>query len=294
MNKDTFRDGSSVRTLKASLASQYRRKYRALFNNVFTFDGFDYDIPRFIMNKIFDGVALASFKLVTNPEIQPVGFAQFTEQGYDLYSNPVNIHLLNQWNSPLIPSTPLLNRKDCALLKPDFIYSEIVETYIVKLVSIEMTQRTNLILHKMPFIVTNPSMEQAIEDVIDDKEVIAVASSIADNAKSMQTNTPYIIDKLQNYKLDVENELLNILGIKSIKHEKAAQMNVDETNMAEQESTCYQDILFDKLTAWLDETNRIFGTSYSVSLNQPEQENEEVVVEDQPVQPEPTPSKEEK
>ena len=118
----------------------------------------------------------------------------------------------------------------------------------------------------MPFIVKSDEMKSAIEDVLDDKEVVAIAES-AGSVQSAQTGTPFVIDKLQNYKLELENELLNLLGIKSIKHEKQAQMAVDEVNMAEQEASVYQDLLFDKVKEWLDKTNELFGTSFSVEIN---------------------------
>lgn len=272
----SFDDGSKAKYIRLGLKSMLARKYRTLFVNRLKFSGMDYEVPRFIMNKLFEGTQLTSLLLNTNEEVVNVGFTPYSPEGLNMYGYPVWIRPINQFNSPLIDtSRPLMNNIEASIIRPDFNYAEMVESYVNRIVDVEMTIRTNIKLHKMPFIVKSDEMKSAIEDVLDDKEVVAIAES-AGTVQSAQTGTPFIIDKLQNYKLELENELLNLLGIKSIKHEKQAQMNVDETNMAEQEASVYQDLLFDKVKEWLNQTNEIFGTNFSVEIN-PVEELEEPI-----------------
>lgn len=266
MGRQQWQSRKEIAIQKDRLRNIYRRKYRSLFLSLFKIEGLDYEVDKYILSKIYEGVNLAAFKLNINSEAGTiVGFQPFSEEGYDLYSHPINIRLIptNKWK--YIPRKSLKNEEEVTLFKVDYILLSIVDTYVNRLVDIDMTIQTNLKLHKMPFIVTSDQEKDAIDQVLSDINVVALSKDVG--LKSIQTNTPYIIDKLNKYRMEVETELLTIIGVKGMKFEKQAQMTVEEVNMNDEEINSYKNRMLDKLTIWFDRVNELFGTNIEVMLN---------------------------
>lgn len=266
MGRQQWLSRREVAILKERLRSTYRRKYRSLFLSLFKLEGLDYEVDRYILNKIYDGINLAAFKLAINEEAGTmVGFQPFSEEGYDLYSHPIGIRLIPTNNWPYIPRKTLKNEQETTLFKNDYILSSMVDLYVNRLVDIDMTITTNLKLHKMPFVVQSEMEKDAIDQVLSDVAVVAISKDVG--MKAFATNTPYIIDKLNKYRMEVETELLTVLGVKGMKFEKQAQMTTDEVNMNDEEINSYKNRLLDKITVWFDRVNALFGTQLTVALN---------------------------
>lgn len=266
MGRQQWLSRKEIAIQKDRLRNIYRRKYRSLFLSLFKIEGLDYEVDKYILSKIYEGVNLAAFKLNINAEAGTiVGFQPFSEEGYDLYSHPINIRLIPTNNWKYIPRKSLKNEEEVTLFKVDYILLSIVDTYVNRLVDIDMTIQTNLKLHKMPFIVTSDQEKDAIDQVLSDINVVALSKDVG--LKSIQTNTPYIIDKLNKYRMEVETELLTIIGVKGMKFEKQAQMTTDEVNMNDEEINSYKNRMLDKLTIWFDRVNELFGTNIKVMLN---------------------------
>ena len=266
MGRQQWLSRKEIAIQKDRLRNIYRRKYRSLFLSLFKIEGLDYEVDKYILSKIYEGVNLAAFKLNINAEAGTiVGFQPFNEEGYDLYSHPINIRLIPTNNWKYIPRKLLKNEEEVTLFKVDYILLSIVDTYVNRLVDIDMTIQTNLKLHKMPFIVTSDQEKDAIDQVLSDINVVALSKDVG--LKSIQTNTPYIIDKLNKYRMEVETELLTIIGVKGMKFEKQAQMTTDEVNMNDEEINSYKNRMLDKLTIWFDRVNELFGTNIKVMLN---------------------------
>lgn len=272
-----FLSVEEIGRLKSQLQYNYLKRFKVLFLSVFNFENFEYGEANYVMDRIFNGLNVASFRLNTIVGAEsPCAFQGFIAQNYDLYSRPVKVRIENMRNDARIPNSYLLNNADAVLFMPQLNYYLQINPLIDLLVDVDMTIRTNLKLHKMPFIISSTSdrTKKAINDVLDDK--FAVALDDDTTLRSGNTNTPYIIDKLEQYKIAVESRILSIIGIKGQKMEKMAQMTVDEVNNNEEEINGFKNQLFDALTLWLDKTNEIFGTNYLVKLNDHYEDSEEV------------------
>jgi hypothetical protein len=257
---------TTVAKIKDRLRRMYQSKYKALFLNMFEFENLEYRESTYIMNNIYTGTSLAAFRLNTNDEVHLVGFAPYTEMYYYLYGYPIKIRPLNTWNSKLIPNRFLENNKNTVIIVPDLQPAQIVDNYVEQLIDIDMTIRTNLKTHKIPFGVKSERELDIIDQILDDEEYVFLSDDLTLNAVNL--NTPYIIDKLMALRSDKESELLTFLGINNVKHTKAAQQNNPEIDSNRQEIGVYKDILLTKLENWFEKINELFGTNYSVKPNE--------------------------
>lgn len=278
-----------VQALKASLLYNYQKKYSTLFKARFNLQGFDYGVDYYILDNIYKGISLASFKLKTAVDTSIVGFQPFSANGFDMYNNPIRVKITPALQYDKVPTENLTNNEDCALFRCDFSFQTMIAPLIDRLVDLDMTIRTNIKLHKIPFLVNGINAYKIVSDVLADKEVVGASDddNIENELKSTETRAPFIIDKLQQAKIATETEILTILGVKGQKHEKMAQMTVDEVKMNDDEVNGYYNRVFDKITAWLDKTNSIFGTNFSII------ENKDIVDENQDAKKEETKQEEE-
>lgn len=238
-------------------------KYTNLFLNRYKAKGLDYGVMDYIMRTILGSGTIAGFKLKTNELVSAAGFAPYVSVGFDWKNQPIKAQLIKIHNSPLIPDKILTVGEDVVLLSLGFVPIDFIREYVQRLVDIESTIRTNLKINKMPFVISSIDTKtlNAITQLLEDEEVIVVKDN---QIKVMNANAPYIIDKLQQYKLDVESELLTILDIDNVKFEKKAQMNVDEINANNDEINAYSNIIGGRIEAFFDELNKVFGFNIEI------------------------------
>lgn len=126
------------------------------------------------------------------------------------------------------------------LNNPRFLATELtIQYYCKKLAQIDSTMNTNLIQQKVPFIfATGKENEFTIKNLYakmySGEPAIFVNQSLLNergdlNIQSISCEAPYILDKLQQHRFEVEKELLTFLGINTTV-EKKERLLVDETN----------------------------------------------------------------
>lgn len=126
------------------------------------------------------------------------------------------------------------------LNNPRFLATDItIQYYCKKLAQIDSTMNTNLIQQKVPFIfATGKENEFTIKNLYakmySGEPAIFVNQSLLNergdlNIQSISCEAPYILDKLQQHRFEVEKELLTFLGINTTV-EKKERLLVDETN----------------------------------------------------------------
>lgn len=252
-----------------------RKKYQALFLNEFKYNGLEYGVASYFMKKLLHTGRIAAFNLDVNKELDAMlAFGSFNEEKYDWKGDPIYVRILNEYGANHIPKKPLLNNEEAVLLKLDFIPQTYISEYVERLIDIEETIRTNLTVNKMPFIIksTDAKTINAIKSLLNNEEVIWTADNMFD---VLNTNVPYIIDKLSLYKTEVEGELLSILGIDNVKFEKKAQMTRDEVNTNDDEIDAYRKIIRQKIEAFFEQINNVLGHSISIEKDMDEMDTQE-------------------
>src|SRR5690554_707734 len=242
-----------IKQLKETQVQNLTNKFKALFKNIYDIEGLEYGVKNYFMDKLIETGKIAAFKLDINKEVEPmIGFGTFAEKGRSWYRQPIEVQIVPEFEYDKIPKGFLEVGKDVVLLNLDIIPMQFINEYVQTIVDIKSTIRTNLQVNKVPFILrtTNPKAITALQKLLEDETVVHVDDN---TIEVLPSNAPYLIDKLNKYVKDVESELLTILGIDNVKHEKAAQMNVDEVNSNNDEINAYQQITLSKLKAFFKE-----------------------------------------
>lgn len=165
-------------------------------------------------------------------------FTPFETTQFNINNASTIVRAINTRGARFIPETPFINNKTAVV---GFAHAShrpilaLIKTLIDKLVEVEMTINTNLFSHKLPRLITvSPEDEikrkEIVDSLLNDVPVLFLDSEDTSSISSVISGGDYIIDKLYKYKLDVENEVLTILGIDNVGQEKQERLLTDEVN----------------------------------------------------------------
>lgn len=147
-----------------------------------------------------------------------------------------------------------------------------LQYYCTKLAQIDSTINTNLIQQKVPFIfATTKENEFTIKNLYAKmyagEPAIFVDQSLLTNGElniqSISCEAPYIIDKLQQHRFEIEKELLTFLGINTT-IEKKERLLQDETNANNEQITLNVEIGLRERERACEEINEMFGLDIQV------------------------------
>lgn len=135
-----------------------------------------------------------------------------------------------------------------------------------------MVIRTNLAVHKCPFVIGTSSadkekMEDLIDRILGDELALYLDSDEIQLLKSLNTSAPYIIDKLYQYRISLENELLTYLGIDNNPIEKGERLLVDEINANNALINLSSKGYLDNLKDFFEQIKKQFGVTLTVKSN---------------------------
>ena len=144
--------------------------------------------------------------------------------------------------------------------------------YCTKLAQIDSTINTNLIQQKVPFIfATTKENEFTIKNLYakmySGEPAIFIDQSLITNGElniqSVSCESPYLIDKLQQHRFEVEKELLTFLGINTT-IEKKERLIVDETNANNEQISLNVEIGLRERERACEEINHRYGLNIQV------------------------------
>lgn len=252
---------------KRTRRSFYNTKYKTLFKKTIEFDGIENYEANYIMDKLYTGNSIAAFKLNTNNEINNlIGFGVFSTQGFGMYRQPVYVKILKENNSSFIPNETLQVHKSVSILNTEHNPLALIQPLIDQLIEIDITIRQNIKTHRMPFMVqrSDDKTIYAIENAIEGHTIIEVGTEVIN---VLNTQTPFYIDDLHRYRVEIEHEILTILGIDNVKYEKGAQMSVDETNSNNDEINVFKASIIQNMEIWLNEIKKLFNVDIKIKKN---------------------------
>ena len=157
-----------------------------------------------------------------------------------------------------------------------------LEVFAKRIDDVEMTQDVNLFQQCMPKIVlADEDSKLTAKNIMDKikkfKFVIFGKSTLVNNIKTsdvLDTSSPFILDKLQQQKVDLKNELLTYLGINNNNNVKKERMIVDEVNANNEYTSINLDLMFDLRKRACDEINSKFGFNIKVKKREVEEVGE--------------------
>ena len=140
----------------------------------------------------------------------------------------------------------------------------------------------NLFVHKLPrLVVCSPEDRSRVEDLMEaiergEKKLFLDAQDVQaiKNVLESGSNTSYIIDKLYQYKQNLENELLTFLGVNNVPVEKKERLITDEAQSNDQLINDSSDCFLDCLNDFCDEVSRILNYPIQVEAKSSPASNE--------------------
>lgn len=268
MSKKSKRIKESTDGIRAMLYRKYRNQFYTLFMSAYRSPQLSKRENNFLFREFWFKGRIACFK-EKNAKI-PM-FTPFVPFMFDSYDFPVKVRFIPRRPSPFIPinrdfevdKDVVLGYASKACMPKPLSVSEIVDWYVIQIVDVDMTIRTNLKVHKKPWLVgvtpeNKDKMEQIYDDIEDDEAKIFIETNAP--LDSVSNSAPYIIDKLYAYKKSLENELLTYLGINSLGvNEKKERMITDEVNVNNQLVCAYADSFIDCLEDFSKELKEVLG-----------------------------------
>lgn len=262
MSKRKIRDLNPFKRL----GSLEYEEYKALLMNAVTIEGLDASIERFVKNALI--------------ESNRVGYDALTNRWAVAYGEGLNEYWNPEYITFVFPNKTSYQRR--AYYKPAsegayliralptaISFAEIIEKTTDELTECDISIRQNLIAVRTPFVAVcdNPdnrlSLEQAISQKEDGKPAIIVSNKLREAVGSIDFNTPYYVDKIEQYRQIIRDRLLNKLGIMSANINKRERVQVGEVN-----ATVGQCV--DYIYLWIDTFNKQmteYGLPFNMRLN---------------------------
>ena len=286
---------------REAIKSYYYNKYYDLYMNNFIIDNIDYEQKNFLLRKIWSDGSVAVFKLPHSdiPE-HPQGvlvFTPYSVNGFNIYDFPTDVILVNTRGVKFIPSKVMKVNKDVVLgygrrcLKG---IHQVVDMYCDKITNVEMVIQINLIAQKAPWLIaTTPENERKMEElwsfITSDNPRLFTSLEDADKAKALISGAPYIIDKLQAYKCDLENELREFFGFNNLGvAEKKEHLITDEVESNNEAVGKSKECILDCLKEFSARIKEVLDYDMPIKINEvekpkddaPDYEEEDVEDED--------------
>lgn len=250
----------------------YNTKYFDIFMNSLVFEGnIDDQQKHFVMKKLYADGKIACWP-IKNTDM--LGFAPFTEFEYNMYDFPEKIYLTNTRNvsTSIVPNKPMVVNKDVVIgyySKSHKAPREIVNWYIDRIVQAEMVINTNIALQNIPFLIKANNknidkMKNIVNRILNNEMVLFADTDVLDDIDCLNTSAPYLIDKLYDYKLKIENELLTFLGVNNNPVNKQSGVTVEEVNSNNDFIDASDDVHTDEMRDFCKRVELVFNTSLTV------------------------------
>lgn len=285
----------------------YETKYYGLFLNAYDFTNLSKEQKHYLLKAMWMRGTCAAFiiegtkpdaslkDIISNATPSSLVLAQEEKNGllcfvpyaalsYNIDDFPSVITFVAKRGAQFIPQTPQVVNRDCVIGYAHTSHSSVrsmVMFYIEKIVDVEKTIETNLFTHKLPrLIICSPEDKQRVSDIVDaiergeHKLFLDVQDWQAIKNVLESGNGSYIIDKLYQYKTNLENELLTFLGINNVAIQKAERLITDEANSNNELINDSSDCFLDSLRDFCEEISTVLGYEIEVKAKSSPASNE--------------------
>lgn len=241
----------------------YENKYFGLFVNGYRYPNLTKDQNRYLFKSLWEKGTICVFiiedtkstptlqQLLSNSSSSTLILENKNPQGvlclvpyatskYSINDTPSLVNYINKRGATFIPRGLKKVNEDCVLGWAHSSHAPVcslVRFYIDKIVDVENTINVNLFVHKLPrLIVCSPEDKARVEDLMEriesgEKKLFLDANDVQAIKNVLDSgNASYIIDRLYQYKQNLENELLTFMGFNNIPVEKAERLITAEAD----------------------------------------------------------------
>ena len=234
---------------------------------------------RYIEQMLYDNGECAMFD---HPDLGLCILRSSSRENLNIYGEPTKLSLtgFNEHRTVMMDDCVRIMNNDLALpTLPNIVY------YAKRMAEIDDIIMQNLRQQRVPYLFATDEnnafsmkslydrMYQGEAAIFIDKEML---KGEPENIMVIPTTAPYLVDKLQIQKQEMERELLTFLGINNTL-EKKERLIVDETNSNNQFIKMASDIGFKQRQLACEQMNQMFGLNVRVIETQDEFEQEVTV-----------------
>ena len=231
---------------------------------------------RYIEEMLYDNGECAMFD---HPDLGLCVLRSSSRENLNIYGEPTKLSLtgFNEHRTVMMDECVRIMNNDLALpTLPNIVY------YARRMAEIDDIIMQNLRQQRVPYLfATDENNSFSLKSLYDrmyqgepaifiDKEML---KGEPENIMVLPTQAPYLVDKLQIQKQEMERELLTFLGINNTL-EKKERLIVDETNSNNQFIKMASDIGFKQRQLACQQMNEMFGLNVRVFETQDEFESE--------------------
>ena len=192
--------------------------------------------------------------------------------GLNIYGDPTGYILTGLGNGKVFHVSDV--EKGVRILNNDMAIptAHHIRHYAKRMYEIDKTIQANLRQQKFPYIVgTTKNNEFTMKNIVDQVDrgepAVFVDKMLMEEGKlgiqSLRTDSPYLIDKLVQYRNELEKELLTFLGLNST-IQKKERLVVDETNANNSQIEMNLDLGFKQRELACEMINKKFGLNITV------------------------------
>lgn len=187
--------------------------------------------------------------------------------GFNIYGEPLSFNVYGYNFNRVISAdncVPIYNNK---LREPT---EPIVMFYIHKIFECERTLDMNIKTQRVPLFVsctpnTVLSYKTAIKKLQNFEDLIIADKNLnLDNLKVVDLKTEFNLDKIMEYKHNIENELLTYLGVNNIPVEKKERLITGEVESNNQQLDENTQIMLDERQKCVEKINEKYGLDITV------------------------------
>ena len=274
--------------IKKKIKFYYTEKFFNKWMNKYMFPQLNYQQSHYIMKKFWSIGTIACSKISSADETlaglmddgeldmkeSKIIFTPwaFTDR-YNIYDFPTHVTLINTRGVSFITSKILETDKEVVIgyaqknHKPVF---SSIEAKIDELVDVEMKKRVSRKAQSQPWLFAfSPEdfvqAKKLQEQMENDEPYLFAPFNEVDKVKGITSGAPYVVDKFEQDRQKIENDILTMLGVNNVGiGEKKEHLIVDEVNAnnedIEQQSISYKSEIED----FFERINKVFGYKIDV------------------------------
>lgn len=191
----------------------------------------------------------------------------FNTSELNVYYEPTEVNVMgNKFDKKISIDDVVIIRNNATA---DNDYDDLL-TFATRINEIELTMDINLNAQKTPFVVLCDEKERlTFKNIINEVRKFKYAIFGTKNLKMnsvdvLNTSSPYLLDKLQQQKRELFNELLSFLGINNNNVEKRERLLVDEVNANNEFILVNLEHMYEERKKACELINSKFGTNIQV------------------------------
>lgn len=243
---------------------KWYNKYSLLALNMFRWEGLPPTIKsRHIEKALFEyGMAF----IYKDSDYGLVCYGASPSGNFNSHGEPtqITIHKHNGAVNKLVSEGVLIRNNDLCIPTE----WEVID-YARKMKEVEMSIDLNIEQQRFPYFIESTTnnrftLEQVFKQKADGTPVIFANKQLGlENINVLALNTPYVVDKLNQYKYELEREVLTSYGINNT-FEKKERLLTDEINSNNDFIDRNVDIMFDCRMEAIEEIKDKFGQEFKV------------------------------